>query len=445
MHVDGDYRELGDDLVLRRATSADVERIAEFNAFVHGNRDTGEVRADTADATRDLMDGNHPTCTATDFTLVEDRRTGAIVSTLCLIPQTWTYAGLPLSVGRPELVGTHPAYRNRGLVRAQFELIHRWADAQDMALLAISGIPWFYRQFGYEMAVDLSAGQVGYRGMLPRLKEGEVEPFRIRPATGDDASFIAAVYTEGVRRWLMSCVRDAASFSYEIAARRPTSSEYFLHQIVEDDAGSPVGFFAHQTAVVRGQLAVIFFELRPGVSWSAATASVIRFVQRFAEEHAPRAGTEPWESYNFLLGRNHPAFQALPNAFVPLQRPYAWYVRVPDLPRFLRQIAPVLEQRLAGSIVAGYTGALRLVFYRSGLRLDFANGALITVERWQPTVDQLGDARFPDLTFLQLLFGHRSLDELEDAFPDCRAGRGDTSALLQVLFPKQASDIWALQ
>jgi len=48
-----------------------------------------------------LVNGN-----AGDFLLVEDVRTGAIASSLCLIAQTWSYAGIPFGVGMPELVGS---------------------------------------------------------------------------------------------------------------------------------------------------------------------------------------------------------------------------------------------------------------------------------------------------------------------------------------------------
>jgi hypothetical protein len=46
------------------------------------------------------------------------------------------------------------------------------------------------------------------------------------------------------------------------------------------------------------------------------------------------------------------------------------------------------------------------------------------------------------LTFLQLLFGYRSLDELAYAFPDCVARNDGARLLLDTLFPKQASNIW---
>jgi hypothetical protein len=46
-----------------------------------------------------------------------------------------------------------------------------------------------------------------------------------------------------------------------------------------------------------------------------------------------------------------------------------------------------------------------------------------------------GDARFPDLTFLQLLFGHRTPSELQRARADCYRRNVRTRLLLEVLFP----------
>jgi hypothetical protein len=48
-----------------------------------------------------------------------------------------------------------------------------------------------------------------------------------------------------------------------------------------------------------------------------------------------------------------------------------------------------------------------------------------------------GDARFPDLTFLQLLFGHRTASELQRARADCYRRNVGTRLLLEVLFPKR--------
>src|SRR5882672_7400606 len=119
-------RDLGEGLVLRRGRAADAEALAAFNADVLRPQDATEPNATMAAWTRDLFTGRHPTFTPDQATVVEHRPSGAIVSSALLISQTWSFAGVPIRVGQPELVGTHVDYRGRGLVRAQFEVLHRW-------------------------------------------------------------------------------------------------------------------------------------------------------------------------------------------------------------------------------------------------------------------------------------------------------------------------------
>jgi hypothetical protein len=134
--------------------------------------------------------------------------------------------------------------------------------------------------------------------------------------------------------------------------------------------------------------------------------------------------------------------QAVRDRLPKVVRPYAWYLRVPDLPAFLRHIAAVLEARLARSVAPGYSGELKLSFYRSGLHLTFDAGRLTAAESWRPRPGDDGAAAFPGLTFLQLLFGYRTLDELQAAFSDCWVENDDIRCLLEALFPKQPSSVW---
>ena len=113
-------RDLGSGLLLRRARQEDAEAVAAFNARVHhssgGAFEQREPHRGVAAFTRDLMSGNHPTCDASDFTVIEDTRAGSIVSSTCLIGQRFSYEGVEFDAGLPELVGTHPDYRRRGLI-----------------------------------------------------------------------------------------------------------------------------------------------------------------------------------------------------------------------------------------------------------------------------------------------------------------------------------------
>ena len=132
--------------------------MAAFNARVHYSPrwrhfEQREPHSGVAAGTRDLMSGDHPTCDASDFTVIEDTTTGSIVSSTCLIGQRFSYEGVEFDAGLPELVGTHPDYRRRGLIREQFEVLHRWSKERGHLMQAIAGIPYYYRRFGYEMAV----------------------------------------------------------------------------------------------------------------------------------------------------------------------------------------------------------------------------------------------------------------------------------------------------
>jgi len=434
-------REMGDGLILRRSMPADAVALAAFNARIHSDDGPDQPFEPVAAWTRDLLKGNHPTFDAGDFTIVEDTRAGKIVSSLNLISQTWTYDGIPFGVGRPELVGTDPDYRNRGLVRAQFEVVHQWSAERGERVQAITGIPWYYRQFGYEMALDLGGGRFGYLPDVPRLKDGEDESYRLRPATEADLPFLMQLCAESSKRYRLVCLRDEALWRYELFGRSADNVTCETWRVIETREGEAIGYLSHSNRLWGTRRLLGLFELKPGVAWAAVTPIVMRYLQATGEQHAKREN-KTLETIGFWLGGEHPAYRAAGDRLPRVQHPYAWYLRVPDLPGFVDLIRPSLERRLSESVVAGYTGELKISFYRSGLRLAFEKGRLTEVEPWQPKPGDGGAAAFPDLTFLQLLFGYRSLEELRYSFADCWTSSDEASLLLETLFPKQSSDVW---
>jgi hypothetical protein len=143
------------------------------------------------------------------------------------------------------------------------------------------------------------------------------------------------------------------------------------------------------------------------------------------------------------LGEEHPAYDVLHDRLPRVRAPYAWYLRVPDLPGFLRLLTTLLEDRLASSPYTGHTGELKVTFYKDGLKFTFEAGRIKQIEPWQPTpVGHAGDAALPGLTFLQMVFGYRSFAELDNIYPDVWADNDDAYGILNVLFPRQPSNVW---
>lgn len=436
-------KDFGEGLILRRATPRDVSRLSAFNARIHGD-DPYDAEA-VAVWTRDLLSKPHPTFQPGDFLIVENYGTGEIVSSMCLISQTWTYEGVPFQVGRPELVGTDPTYRNQGFVRTQFEMLHEWSRQRGELAQVITGIPYYYRQFGYEMTLDLGGGRFGYEPNVPRLKEGQEEPYRFRPAQESDLPFLMRVYALESSRSMIGVVREEADWRYEIFEKSRENVNRYEVRIIETADGRPVGYLVHPSytwnrAVIQ---CATGYGLAEGVSYLAVTPSVLRYLWETGVANAA-AREKKLGGVGLWLGADHPAYRVAASRLVQESKPYAFYVRVPDLPAFLNQIRPVLEKRLRQSACVGYTGALKINFYRDGACLNFQEGRLLSAERWKPKVkEDEGMSSFPGLTFLQLLFGYRSLAELKFAFPDCSAN-DEATALLEALFPKKYSDIWSI-
>lgn len=444
-------KDLGNGLIARWSTAADQARIAELFGHVF-RRTADDPPNDRMIAyTRHQMSGQHPLIGPNDVALVEDTRSGMVVAATAVMRQRWEYAGLPFTLSRAEPVAAHEEYRNRGLVRATFNLLHARSAKQGDLAQCITGIPYFYRQFGYEFAVDLGGSRTVMFAAIPNAKEGQAEPFTLRDATLDDLPQIRMLYERersrpaGGSPILVSAPFDHDHWRWTLTGQTAEAGEGWNTRMIVRADGLTVGYVL--TGRVRWspeKVRVLGMMVEPGIPLTAVVPPVLRALRAIAPAIPvipPKEG-EP-RALVFVLGASHPVYDTLGHDLIAhSEPPYGWYVRVPDAPLFLRHIRAVLERRLAGSFLAGYTGELKIDFYKGGLRLVFEQGRIAFIEPWQAPIygDESG-AGFPPLVFLQLLFGRRSLDELRAWHDDVWAD-DEPAMLLNVLFPKQQS--WVL-
>ena len=434
-------RDLGGGLTLRWGKAEDAEALAAFNIALHTD-DPAEPELWLGEWTRELMNGRHPTTNAGDFTIVENEA-GEIVSSMNVIHQTWSYGGIEFGVGRPELVGTLDAYRRRGLVRSQFEAIHGLSATRGELVQAITGIPWYYRQFGYEMTLELGGGRPFHWHHPGNTVPVDKEIYQMREATAADVAVLSHLYDAFQAEGLVACVRDAAQWQYEMLERH-RDTPYALDVQVITAEGEMVGYVEYKqwgTAFHVRELALL-----PGYSLRAAALFVTRWLKERANE-LNEVREQPITRTVFSFGSQAPVYKALGTQLGDDRPPYAWFIRVSDIPAFLQHISPVLEERLAKSVLAGHTGRLRLNFYKSQVQLRFEKGRVTDVSPYNPAsfdAPDDGDLFFPDHTFLHVLFGHRSYEEIQYMRVDCFANNAEAPVLLAVLFPKRPSWIRAL-
>jgi GNAT superfamily N-acetyltransferase len=449
MHDDTYTRELGDGLVLRWSTSQDVERVASLYAHVFRSSAEAPPNWHLPHWTRAMFSGQHPHIGPRDFAVVEDTTAGEIVASTCLLRYTFDFEGVPVRFGRPEVVATQPDYRKRGFIRAIFELIHAKSEARGDLVQGITGIANYYRQFGYEYALPFGKGLTVSFTAIPTLKNDATEAYGLRKATVEDIPLLLRLWE---REQLGSAIKTPLSAEYCRWSMEgiPEALERWNPYLIVDSSGRPVGCLRPAAGRWGSELNVAGLVLEEGVPLVAVVPSILRGVRALAETVIPvRPETPAADSVRFhAWDSGQHSLQSTLEEIGPVRvthpfssYPDLWYIRVPNVPRFVTHVAPVLERRLATSAQAGYTGELTLDFYRGGLRLAFQDGKLVAAEDWQRPLWGAGKIGCPPLVFLQLLFSYRSLHELRSLHADVWAEGSEAAPVLDALFPKRESSL----
>lgn len=439
-------KDLGEGLVLRSLSegmASDKENIGEFylRVFTESeNRDLGAFR----EWIDDLMDASHPTTTLEDIWVVVDtNKQDVIVSALLIIPQTWRYEDIEIGVGRVELVATDKDYRRRGLIRKLMDAAHERSAALGHLVQGITGIPHYYRRFGYSMAVDLGARSGVNLSAIADLKEGDTPKFTLRPVTNDDIPDLMAFDNYYAQGCLLSMVRTAEEWYYELNQR--TSLQKFNVLIVVNDEAESIGYLAVQPSDQYPSFYVLSYIIGEKSSYLMTFDDVMRGIKQYIDTYyADKPDLKPTR---IGLDSGHSVFLdkiiRKVSSGVVRDSVYAWYMRVKDVGALLRHLAPVLERRLEGSGANRYTGELKIAFYDlTGVTLTFEAGKLTSAKQ-VPMHENDAHAAFPYYYFLDVIFGRRSVDEITHIMPEARANRNAT-ILLDALFPKKRSWLMAL-
>ncbi|MCB0025657.1 MAG: hypothetical protein KDD91_21635, partial [Caldilinea sp.] len=303
--------------------------------------------------------------------------------------------------------------------------------------------------------LDLGGQRLVDVAAIPPSTGEEAEPYRLRPATVDDAPDLQALYEQDRSKSLVWHESEEGYWR--------TVIDYWDDPLVRDKPVAEVGLIGRIYMIVDadsavygmvwpaskrfgGPLYIFGLRLFRHVSWQAVMPWLLRALRPFGE-NAPALSPDakPFRELSLRLGRDHPAYTVLGDTLAPRREaPYAWYLRVSDIHGFLRHIAPVLEQRLADSVLPGHSGELIVDFYGDGLKMRFERGKLAEVAPWRaPAYGDEAPSGCPRLIFLQLLFGYHSLAELRATFPDVYAEQ-EAALLLDILFPKSPSTVYSM-
>jgi hypothetical protein len=388
--------------------------VAAFNGTIHGEG--------IADLTFALLE-HFPGMKWDDLVFVEDVTTGAVVSSLCLIPWSMRLGAATLQIGEMGIVGTAEPYRRRGLVRTQVRYFMQRLNMRGCHLSVIQGIPYFYRQFGYTYAMPLEGGLIVNARELPAAAPRLI----FRRATAADIPLLATFYEDSTARLAYAAVRDDASWHYLLgpALATETSSVFWL---MEAPDSTPIGYLRLPDNHFGDELAVSEVS---ALGYDAALEALHWLV---AQAHARQL---PGVRLN-LAASSSLARLARSLGARDLGT-YAWQVHIPSPAALFRALIPTLDARLAVSLFQHWSGEVEFDCYTTGVGLVIVDGRVASVE---PVAMPASDLRLHPDALTQLVLGWRTLDELHTSYPDNNVP-GRWRLLLETLFPRLEGFLYA--
>jgi predicted acetyltransferase len=361
---------------------------------------------------------HHPSMTLDDFFVI--KHLGNMVAGLCLIPSEWSIGEIRVKVAELGCVGTLPEYRYQGLQRKLMEEYDKRVLEHGYYLSVIQGIPYFYRQFGYEYAIPLDEQTIVRFEKIPDYERVHT----IRPLANSDIWKAMELLERSQRKFYVHSVRDKGIWKMQQEAHM--AAEYDFEGYSVEKEGQMIAYFRLSQNPENKEL---FLREITDVDQSGA-----RSVLNFLKEKGLRLGLE---TLVCTISRHEPFVEHLIEAEHAEQpRSYAWQIRVTDCVKMLLKMKSLFEKRLQTSSLSCMTGKISLNFYRYAIQLTIDEGAIIDVQRLEESGDRT--VRFNPTVFTQLLLGHRSREELELVYPDFIV-RPSHRLLIDTLFPRLLS------
>lgn len=394
-------------------TEEDIEQNLELMRKVFG-QNSG------VDALVKKLIYHHPTMALKNFFAIKYQ--GKIVASLNLIPVEWSVGGVPLKVAEMGCVATLAEHRHQGLQRRLANEFHKQAEEHGYDLCAIEGIPYFYRQFGYEYALPLDENT---RIRLEQIPDYESK-MDVRPFTSEDIPEAMQLLTQSQSKFYVHSVRNEQIWKMQ-QETDIASGDKFEGYVVEKDE-KMVAYLRISEKPEEKELI-----LREATD---ANQNVSKAILKFLKDAGKQRRLETLSaqtSHHDPLTKQLVALGAV-ESFPP----YAWQIRVIGYAKIFQKMKPLFEKRLAASIHHHLTERLDFNFYRYTVQVTIENGLITGMQRLESSEDRT--IRVNPQVFTQLLLGHRSRQELEMIYPDFIVNPS-RKHLIDVLFPKLPSHI----
>ena len=410
-------------------TDEDIEELVKFHSIVHPDDDPEVLPRQIANLPGFGRDMNY---------IIRDIDKGIIVSTLNAIPHLWNYEDIPLRNLELGWVGTLKEYRRKGLNKLLYTHFDNLLLSGNYDISTIQGIPYFYRQFGYDFVIPMDH--------TVWIRTNQIQPFdaknppdymklKIRPADKKDIPAMMSLLDELNQKLLIYASRSTELWELQETIKKQWDSDFQSYVVL--DGSKIIGYFRLVEDIKK--------ENSPNKSTmnviesSIPTFDGVRRVLQFLYNEALQNDFP-------LIGSLGPSFNTLSRVMENIGgsgKPWWKYqVRIPNMTSFLQKISPVLERRLKGTMFEGLTYDVIMNTFQNCYKLKFVKGKIVDVSNLGPQqVNENHAFRAPPNDLVRLVLGAYSIKEIEQNNIDFIV-RGDVRLIAETLFPKKESSVY---
>ncbi|MGY5865202.1 MAG: GNAT family N-acetyltransferase [Candidatus Thorarchaeota archaeon] len=409
-------------------TDEELEELLAFHAKVHPDDDPEELKRQIEQLPRFGRKLNF---------FLRDVESGMIVSSLNAIPGTWSYDGVSLRNLELGWVGTLKEHRRKGLVRALYEHFDKLLHDGEYEISTIQGIPYYYRQFGYDFVIPMDPTLWISTSQLPTIEEKSPPPYMeisFREAEKKDTDELMMLYDENNKQVQVYAVRSRELWELQEEMKQVYDCE-FRTFVLEDKTGV-LGYL--RLLVNKPSSGLYGSNMRVIESSIRTYDGVMRALQIVKSE----AKKHEFHQVGFVGTPSNNLQKIIQDLGGQVLSGWKHQLRVPDILRLLQRITPVLEKRLVGSMFEGLTTDLAINTFRHCYLLQFVNGKVESItDVGMQEVDESRGFRAPPNDLVRLIFGVYDIDEIKHSNIDFIVSR-ELKSLVATLFPKGESCIY---
>lgn len=410
-------------------TDEDVEELVKFHSIVHPDDDTEVLPRQIANLPGFGREMNY---------FIRDLDKGIMVTVLNSIPFIWNYEDIPLKNLELGWVGTLKAYRRKGLNKLLYNHFENLLHSCSYDLSTIQGIPYYYRQFGYDFIIPMDH--------TVWTRTNQIQPFNaesppeymkldIRPAEEKDIPIMMDLLDELNQKLLVYASRSPELWKLQETIKKQWENDFQTYVVV--DNSKTIGYFrlvkkiSKDSSPNKSTMTVIESSIP---SFNGVLRTLQFLYAEAVQDDIP------------LIGSQGPSFNTLSKNMENIGgtgKPWWKYqVRIPSMTSFLRKISPVLERRLKDTMFEGLTYNVIMNTFRNCYKLQFVNGKISDVSNLGPQeVNDNQAFRAPPNDLARLVLGAYSIKELEQNNIDFIV-RGEVRLITEALFPKKESSIY---